>query len=81
MTGVQHNFPFLYRSYTHRVITNYAGDYINLLLIKGKERKNYTRTFIKCTFVQALKLCTGRTAHRGSTGITLLLLDHGTRRR
>jgi hypothetical protein len=27
---------------------------------------------IKCTFVQALRLCTGRTAHRGSRGIALL---------
>ena len=24
---------------------------------------------VKCTVVQALKLCTGRTAHRGSRGI------------
>jgi hypothetical protein len=31
----------------YRVITNYAGDYINLLLIKGEEHKNYTRTFVK----------------------------------
>jgi len=35
---------------------------------------------VKCTLVQALRLCTGRTAHRGSRGITLLFLDHGTRR-
>jgi len=34
----------------------------------------------KCTLVQALRLCTGRTAHRGSRGIALLFLDHGTRR-
>jgi len=27
-----------------------------------------------------LRLCTGRTAHRGSRGLTLLFLDHGTRR-
>jgi hypothetical protein len=30
--------------------------------------------------VQALKLCTGRTAHKGSRGIALLFLDHGTRK-
>jgi len=30
--------------------------------------------------VQALRLCTGRTAFRGSRGIALLFLDHGTRR-
>jgi len=35
---------------------------------------------IKCTLVQVLRLCTGRTAHRGSRGIALLFLDHGTRR-
>ena len=27
---------------------------------------------VKCTIVQALRLCTGRTAHRGSRGIALL---------
>ena len=35
---------------------------------------------LKCTLVQALRLCTGRTAHKGSRGIALLFLDHGTRR-
>ena len=35
---------------------------------------------VKCTLVQALSLCTGRTAHRGSRGIAQLFLDHGTRR-
>jgi hypothetical protein len=30
--------------------------------------------------VQALRLCTGRTAHRGSRGIDLPFYDHGTRR-
>ena len=35
---------------------------------------------VKCTLVQALRLCTGRTTHRGSRGIALLFLDHGTRR-
>jgi len=34
----------------------------------------------KCTLVQALRLCTGRTAHRGSRGIALLFHDYGTRR-
>ena len=28
---------------------------------------------VKCTLVQELRLCTGRTAHRGSRGIALLL--------
>jgi len=35
---------------------------------------------VKCTLVQALRLCTGCTAHRGSRGIALLCHDHGTRR-
>jgi len=35
---------------------------------------------VKVTLVQALRLCTGRTVHRGSRGIALLFYDHGTRR-
>jgi hypothetical protein len=35
---------------------------------------------VKCTLVQALRLCTGHTAHRGSRGIALPFLDHGTRK-
>ena len=35
---------------------------------------------VKSTLVQALRLCTGRTAHRGSRGIALPFLDHCTRR-
>ena len=34
---------------------------------------------VKWTLVQALRLCTGRTTHRGSRGIALPFLDHGTR--
>ena len=33
---------------------------------------------VKCTLVQALRLCTGRTAYRGSR-YSSTLLDHGTR--
>jgi len=40
----------------------------------------HTRRKKKFTLVQALRLCTGRMAHRGSRGIALLFLDHGTRR-
>jgi len=39
------------------------------------------RREMECTLVQALRLCTGRTAHRGSRGIALPFHDHGTRRR
>ena len=35
---------------------------------------------VKVTLVQALRLCTGRTAHRGSRGLALLFHDHGNRR-
>ena len=45
-----------------------------------KYRKKWVKIQVKCTFVQALRICTGRTAHRESRGIALLFLDHGTRR-
>ena len=35
---------------------------------------------VKCTLLQALRFCIGRTSHRGSRGIALLFLYHGTRR-
>ena len=35
---------------------------------------------VNCPLVQALRLCTGRTAYRESRGIALLFLDHRTRR-
>jgi len=35
---------------------------------------------VKCTLVQALRLCTGRTAHRESRGVALPFLDHGIRK-
>jgi len=34
---------------------------------------------VKCTLVQVLRLCIGRTAHGGSRGIALLFHDHGTK--
>ena len=40
----------------------------------------YQKVKVKRTLVQALRLCTGRTANRGNRGIPLLFLDHGTRR-
>ena len=35
---------------------------------------------VNCALVQALRLSTGRTVHRGSRVIALIFLDHGTRR-
>ena len=51
------------------------GQPAELLRVGRKVKKK-----IKCTLVQALRLCTGRTAHRGRRGIALLYLDYGTRR-
>ena len=41
----------------------------------------YQKVKVKVTLVQALRLCTGRTAYRGSRGIALHFHDHGTRSR
>jgi len=48
-----------------------TGSSVLVYLSKGK---------VKCTLVQALRLCTGCTAHRGSKGIAALFLDRSTRR-
>jgi hypothetical protein len=39
---------------------------------RERERGSSKVTNIKCTLVQALRLYTGRTTHRGSRGIALL---------
>ena len=65
-----------YLARTYWVMTRYMT--IN---IKRKMQINVTVKKIMCTLVQALRLCTGRTAHRGSRDIALLFLDHSTRRR
>jgi hypothetical protein len=41
---------------------------------------NTSKVKVKVTLVQALRLCTSRTAHRGSRGIALPFLDYGIRR-
>jgi len=72
------NFPL------HLIIYIYI--YIYILLTYTNALCYYTITFwkgkvkVKVTLVQALRLCTGRTANKGSRGIALLFLDHGTRR-
>ena len=43
-------------------------------------RNLYIKVKVKCTLVQALRLCRGCTAHRGNRGIALPFQDHGTRR-
>ena len=55
------------------MLTNRASFWNKCPCISNKRKVN-------CTVVQALRLCTGRTAHRGSRGIALLFHYHGTRR-
>ena len=45
-----------------------------------RKRNHSSGKKVKCTLVQALRPCAGRTAHRGSRGIALPFQDHGTRR-
>jgi len=47
--------------------------------LQNVPKTNKCKVKVKVTLVQALRLCTGRTAHRGSRGIALLFPDHGTR--
>jgi hypothetical protein len=46
----------------------------------SSQLRNVYKSEVKVTPVQALRLCTGRTAHTGSRGIALPFLDHDTRR-
>ena len=48
-----------------------------LLEAKDYEHFDFIQVKVKCTLVQALRLCTGRTVHRGSRGIALLRLCTG----
>jgi len=54
--------------------------YLTCMYVKSYSIFSSQYRNLKCTLVQALRLCTGRTAHRGSGGIALLFLDHGSRR-
>ena len=58
--------------FTSTFYLHYLVIIIHVLLLKVKK--------VKVTLVQALRLCTGRTAHRGSRGIALTFYDHGTGR-
>ena len=40
----------------------------------------FNKVKVRCTLLQALRICTGLRAQRGSRVIALLFLDHGTRR-
>ena len=54
--------------------------YDHVKALSQREKPTNVSKIPKCTLVQALWLCTGRTVHRASRGIALLFLDHGTRR-
>jgi len=58
-------------SFYHSVTPYHTGYFLLAWILKK----------VKRTLVQALRLCTGRTAHTGSRGIGLFFLDHGTTRR
>ena len=47
----------------------------NCQLVRSFEHVRGAVIYVKVTLVQALRLCTGRTAHRGSRGIALLFHD------
>ena len=49
-------------------------------IFSGNTGTEFLNVIQKVTLVQALRLCTGRTAYRESRGIALLFHDHGTRR-
>ena len=57
--------------------------FLPFVLLNNKKfnvsRKNTVKVRVKVTLVPSLRLCTGRTAHRGSRGIPLPFHDHGTR--
>ena len=60
------------------MVTQCGGNKTNLK--KNFQKAATWRVKVKCTLVQAMRLCTGRTVHRGSRGIALPFLNHGTRR-
>jgi hypothetical protein len=63
------------------IITMCLNHVVQILIVKdenwcAKVGGTYSKVKkVKCTLVQALRLCTGRTAHRESGGIALLFHD------
>jgi hypothetical protein len=62
------------------IMSNHWREWRNKNETKNENRTAAFAIINKCTLVQALRLCTGRTAHRGSRVIALLFHDQGTRR-
>ena len=60
------------------------GREVEVVTLKTTSRaylsSNLGKAKVKCTLVQALRLCTGRMAHRGNSGTVLPILDQSTRR-
>jgi hypothetical protein len=56
------------------------GILMHTVLLNNGNRLRIVMVTVKCTLVQALRLSTCRTAHRGSRGIALPFHDHGYRR-
>ena len=64
----------LYLIFSDEMYKNLWPEICYVLLYK-LEKLLVKKKIIKCTLVQALRLCTGRTAHRGSRGIALPFHD------
>jgi len=60
-------------TFVARPISDFESKFISTGLLKMVKVK------VKCTFIQALRLCTGRTANKESRGTAVLFLDYGTR--
>jgi len=65
---------------TYRFSTTALVTSLMMMVSAMETRPNVVKVKVKLTPVQALRLCTGRTAHRGSKCIVLPFHDHGTRR-
>ena len=74
----------MHRLWSVEVITHSSSFSVSYLWSSERTRcGKLTRRLwgkVKVTLVQALRLCTSRTVHRGSRGIALPFHDHGTRR-
>ena len=64
---------FCHSSIGYIVTCHFSSAYIAISAVCKEVKK------VKCTLVQALGLCTGRTAHRGSRGISLITALEGVR--
>jgi len=54
------------------LIVQFAVVRHDILRVRGNNADMNGNIKVKVTFVQALRFCTGRTAHRGSRGISTL---------